>query len=116
MDSNTTNERNVKPNPQEIDLLKLVRKIWNSRNLILKVCGIGTLIGLIINFGTPKEYTASTLIAPEGYRRSSSSGIGALASMADIDISSSSTTERDAIYPSLYPSIANSTFLSRRTN
>ena len=44
MDSNTTNERNVKPNPQEIDLLKLVRKIWNSRNLILKVCGIGTLI------------------------------------------------------------------------
>jgi len=50
MDSNTTNERNVKPNPQEIDLLKLVRKIWNSRNLILKVCGIGTLIGLIINF------------------------------------------------------------------
>lgn len=109
MDSNTTNERNVKPNPQEIDLLKLVRKIWNSRNLILKVCGIGTLIGLIINFGTPKEYTASTLIAPEGYRRSSSSGIGALASMADIDISSSSTTERDAIYPSLYPSIVNST-------
>ena len=117
MDSNTTNERNVKPNPQEIDLLKLVRKIWNSRNLILKVCGIGTLIGLIINFGTPKEYTASTLIAPEGYRRSSSSGIGALASMADIDISSSSTTERDAIYPSLYPSIANSIpFLIRLFN
>lgn len=117
MDSNTTNERNVKPNPQEIDLLKLVRKIWNSRNLILKVCGIGTLIGLIINFGTPKEYTASTLVAPEGYRRSSSSGIGALAGMADIDISSSSTTERDAIYPSLYPSIANSTpFLIRLFN
>ena len=48
MDSNTTNERNVKPNPQEIDLLKLVRKIWNSRNLILKVCGIGAVVGLII--------------------------------------------------------------------
>lgn len=116
MNSNITNKENVKPLPQEqeIDLLELAKKVWNSRRLILKVCGTGTLIGLIIGFSTPKEYTASTLIAPEGYRRSSSSGMSALADMADIDISSSTTTERDAIYPSLYPAIVNSTpFLIR---
>ncbi|EKU89458.1 Wzz/FepE/Etk N-terminal domain-containing protein [Bacteroides oleiciplenus] len=119
MNSNTANEENVKPLPQEqeIDLLELAKKVWNSRKLILKVCGIGTLIGLIIGLSTPKEYTASTLIAPEGYRKSSSSGMNALADMADIDISSSTTTERDAIYPSLYPSIVNSTpFLIRLFN
>ncbi|WP_303209237.1 Wzz/FepE/Etk N-terminal domain-containing protein [Bacteroides oleiciplenus] len=119
MNSNTANEENVKPLPQEqeIDLLELAKKVWNSRKLILKVCGIGTLIGLIIGLSTPKEYTASTLIAPEGYRKSSSSGMSALADMADIDISSSTTTERDAIYPSLYPSIVNSTpFLIRLFN
>lgn len=119
MNSNTANEANVKPLPQEqdIDLLELAEKVWNSRKLILKVCGIGTLIGLIIGLSTPKEYTASTLIAPEGYRKSSSSGMSALADMADIDISSSTTTERDAIYPSLYPSIVNSTpFLIRLFN
>lgn len=119
MNSNTANEENVKPLPQEqeIDLLELAKKVWNSRKLILKVCGIGTLIGLIIGLSTPEEYTASTLIAPEGYRKSSSSGMSALADMADIDISSSTTTERDAIYPSLYPSIVNSTpFLIRLFN
>lgn len=93
-----------------VDLQGLIRKIRVSKKLIFKVCGIGTFIGIIIVFGTPKEYTASTLIVPETTRRSSSSGISALADMADIDMgSSSSTTERDAIYPSLYPSIVNST-------
>ena len=116
MNNNTTNEGNIKLFPQEheIDLLVLMKKVHNSRKLILKVCGIGIFIGLIIGFSIPKEYTASTLIAPEGYRRSASSGMSALANITDIDIRSSTTTERDAIYPSLYPSIVNSTpFLIR---
>ena len=95
---------------QEINLLELVKKVWDSRKLILRMCGIGAVVGLVIGFSTPKEYTASTLIVPERTRRSSSSGISALVDMADIDIgTSSTTTERDAIYPSLYPSIVNST-------
>lgn len=116
MDNNTTNKENIQsfPQEQEIDLLALGKNVWNSRKLILKVCGIGTIIGLIMGFSVPKEYTASTLIAPEGYRRGASSGMSALANIADIDISSSPTTDRDAIYPSLYPTIVNSTpFLIR---
>ena len=93
----------------EIDLLEQIRKIRVFQKLIFKACTLGAVVGIFIGLGTPKEYTASTLVAPEGYRRSSSSGISALADMADIDIGSSSTTERDAIYPSLYPSIAKST-------
>lgn len=96
----------------------VIRKVWTFRKQIFKACGIGAAIGMIILLGTPKEYTASTLIVPERTRRSSSSGISALVDMADIDIgTSSTTTERDAIYPSLYPSIANSTpFLIRLFN
>ncbi|WP_294614806.1 chain-length determining protein [uncultured Bacteroides sp.] len=102
---------------QEIVWLKLVRKIQISQNIILKAFGIGTVIGLVIAFGTPKEYTASTLIVPEGYGRSASSGMSALADMAGVDISSSSIMGRDAIYPSLYPAIVNSTpFLVRLFN
>ena len=94
--------------------LELLRKVWASRKLILKVCGIGAIVGIVVILGTPKEYTASTLIAPESIRRGSSSGMSMLADVADIDMSSSSTTERDAIYPSLYPAIVNSTpFLIR---
>ena len=111
MNSSTINTENVElfSQGQEVDLLGIIKKIYNFRKLLLKACCIGAILGIIMAFSIPKEYTANTLIAPEGYRRSSSSGISALADMADIDISSSSATERDAIYPSLYPSIVSST-------
>lgn len=110
MNSNTTNEGNkIQPvQEQEIDLLELAKKVWDARKLILKVCGIGAVIGLVIAFSTPKEYTSKILIAPESTGKSSSSGsMNALAAMAGINIGSSSG--RDAIYPDLYPDIVSST-------
>lgn len=115
-EEHTSNEENGTQFPQKQmqNVPELLQKVWTSRKLLLKACAIGAVIGIVIGIGTPKEYTASTLIVPESTRRSSSSGIGALADMADIDLNSSSATERDAIYPSLYPAIVNSTpFLIR---
>lgn len=96
------------PHEKEIDWLELFRRIRASKGLILKTCGIGATIGIIIASGTPKTYTASTLVAHEGTRSRSFSGISALADMTD-DMNSSVTAERDALYPSLYPAIVNST-------
>lgn len=109
MNSNTTNEENKLQSvqEQEIDLLELAKKVWDSRKLILKVCGIGAVIGLVIAFSTPKEYTSKILIAPESTTKSSSSGMSALAAMAGVSLGSSSG--RDAIYPDLYPDIVSST-------
>lgn len=110
MNSNTTNDELDKKylsRKPVIDWLGLARNAWVSRKLILKVCSIGAIVGMVVGFGIPKEYTASILIAPEGYSKSSSSDMGALAAMAGINLSPS--TDRDAIYPSLYPSIVNST-------
>lgn len=98
----------------KIDSLEISRKIWNHKIFVLKICGIGTIIGIVIALGTPQEYTASTLIVPEGFNRRSSSGMSTLAGMAGFALGSSTTTDRDAIYPSLYPIIVNSTpFLIR---
>lgn len=92
---------------QEIDLLELAKKVWDSRMLVLKVCGIGAVIGLVVAFSIPKEYTAEILIAPESSgKKSVSSGMGALAAMAGVNIGSSSGS--DAIYPDLYPDIVSS--------
>lgn len=107
---NEINEENAKPLPQkqDFDFRKLVIEVWASRKLILKVCAIGAIVGLIINFGTPKEYTANILITPESSsRRAPSSSVSALASMAGVNLGSASGV--DAIYPSLYPDIVNST-------
>ena len=112
INSGTSNKENMTQYPwkQAWTAPVVIRKVWTFRKQLFKACGIGAAIGMIILLGTPKEYTASTLIVPEHTRRSSSSGISALVDMADIDIgTSSTTTERDAIYPSLYPSIVNST-------
>lgn len=117
MNVNTANEVNGKQlsRKQEIDWVELLRKVWTSRKLILKLCGIGAVIGLVVAFGTPKEYTAKIFIAPEGYSKSSASGMDALAAMAGI--ASSPSVNRDAIYPSLYTNIIHSTpFLIRLFN
>ena len=111
MNKNTTDKKQPY-SKKKIDWLKLFRTVWASRKLILKVCSIGAVIGIIIALGTPKEYTAKIFIAPESTRRSSFSGMDALADMAGVD--SKSLIDRDAIYPSLYPKIINSTpFLIR---
>lgn len=118
MNTNTTNDgmdgKYFPSKKRKIDPPELVRKIRGSGKLILKACGMGAVAGLVIAFGTPKEYTASTLIVPEGYSRSSSSRMSALADMAGVGMASPSTAGRDAIYPSLYPAIVHSTpFLVR---
>lgn len=98
---------------QEIDWRKNILKVWAFRKLILKICSVGTVAGIFIALGIPKEYTASTLVAHESTRRRSSLGADGLAAMTNIDINSSTTTS-NAIYPPLYPAIINSTpFLIR---
>ena len=55
MNSNTINERKDMRPPssqeQEINLLELVKKVWDSRKLILRMCGIGAIVGLVIEIG-----------------------------------------------------------------
>lgn len=93
---------------QEIDLLELAMKLWNNKKMILKWCGIGTLIGIVVAFSIPKEYTTTVKLAPEvaGSAKGGMGGLGALASMAGINVGSGATT--DAVYPTLYPDIVSS--------
>ena len=101
---------------QKIDWLEMFRKICASRRLLLKVCGIGAVVGLIIALSIPKEYTASTLVAHEGTRSRSFSDIRELANITP-GMSASIATDRDALFPSLYSTIVRSTpFLLQLSN
>lgn len=106
MENNT-----IQPTPesgeQEIDLLELLQKLWAGRRLILKWCTVGAVIGLIIAFSIPKEYTTTVKLAPEIQgNKSNLGGLGSLASMAGINMGSMNST--DAVYPELYPDIVQS--------
>lgn len=102
--------QNITSRPQgepEIDLLELALKIWVERKFILKSCGYAVIVGLIIAFSIPKEYTATATIAPEMSDGKSGGGLSSLAAMAGINMNTSSSV--DAIYPDLYPDIVAST-------
>lgn len=90
-------------------LWESARSVWTHRKTVLKACGVGAVIGIIIASGTPKEYTASLFVVHERSRRSSTSGMSEAADAEDFEISAAPASERDAIYPSLYPLITKST-------
>ena len=52
------------PEEQEIDLIELAQKVWASRKLVFKACGIAALVGLVVAFSIPKEYSTSVTLAP----------------------------------------------------
>ncbi|MBD5190240.1 MAG: chain-length determining protein [Bacteroidales bacterium] len=89
----------------EINLLELGEKLWAQKKKIAIWSLIGAVVGLIIAFSIPKEYTAVVKVAPETNSSKISSGLGALASMAGI---SSQSNSSDAVYPDLYPDVVNS--------
>lgn len=92
---------------QEIDLVELARKLWNERKLILKSCGWAALIGLVVGFSIPKEYTTTVTLAPEsGTSKSMSGGLSALAGLAGISLGDMQSA--DALSPTLYPDIVKS--------
>ena len=100
-------QQNKHPQEEEIDLLELALKVWAERKWILKCCGYAVIVGLVIAFSIPKEYTATATIAPELSDGKSGGGLSSLAAMAGINMNASSSA--DAIYPDLYPDIVSST-------
>lgn len=93
---------------KEIDLVELVTKLWAQRKklIIWSVCG--AVLGLIIAFSIPREYTTDVKLAPEvNDTKATSGGLSALASMAGLNTASSNGL--DAVYPQLYPDVVSST-------
>ena len=108
MDENT--KLNI-PEEQEIDLVELARKVWANRRLVFKWCGIAVIVGLMVAFSIPKEYTTTVTLAPETTDGSRSlGGLSALAGMAGISVGG--TEGGDALFPELYPDIVSSTGFS----
>lgn len=99
---------------QDIDIFEVAHKLWCKRIFIIKGAGIATLIGLIIAFSIPKEYTTYVKLSAEKTDRRSGGNLGALAAMAGINLSG---TAGNAITEEIYPDIVQSTpFLTNLFN
>lgn len=107
-DEKYNNEDFQDQDEKEIDLLELFGKLWQAKRTLIWAGVIGMVVGVVIAFSIPKQYTTDMKLAPEvsGGNKSTSGGLGALASMAGINLNSGSGT--DAVNPMLYPEIVSS--------
>ena len=85
MDTINEIKRQELPEEQEIDLIELAQKLWKERKFLLKGCGIAVVVGLIVAFSIPKEYTTTVKLAPETQDAAKKSSLGGLAAMAGIN-------------------------------
>lgn len=92
----------------EIDLMEYARKLWKARKLLLKVAGIATIVGLVVAFTTPKEYTVNVSLAPELGNSRRSNSLSSIASMLGVG-GMSMGGETDALNVTLYPNVVSST-------
>lgn len=92
---------------QEIDLMEYARQLWAARKVLLKAAGIGAVVGLIIAFSVPKQYTVEVTLSPESGKSSggSLSGMAAMLGIGGMSLGS----EADALNVSLFPDIVAST-------
>lgn len=92
---------------KEIDLIDLGKKLWQERKFILKISLVGLVVGIIVAFSIPKEYTTTVILAPEANSGNTTGSAGALAAMAGINLGGSGAD--GDIAPDLYPNIIEST-------
>ena len=92
----------------EIDLIALVKTIWNGRKTIYYSIGVAVFIGLIIAFASPKKYTATATLLPSAEKESRNlGGLGAIAGMAGINLNSM-FGQSPGIPAEIYPQVVNS--------
>ncbi|WP_436514885.1 Wzz/FepE/Etk N-terminal domain-containing protein [Ekhidna sp. To15] len=103
-------------NGEELDLLELIRSIWERKIYLLKVVFIFAVIGLIIAFTSKVEYETQCRLLPENEEGGLSSlgGLGGLAGLAGINLDMG---ESNGLSTQLYPEILKSTpFLTKLIN
>ena len=100
-------EKEKKPSQKTADFVELIRMLWDNRRRLIMNCFWGGILSIIVAFSIPKEFKSEVVIAPEISNAMSglAGGLGALASMAGINMD----TEEEAIYPQLYPQIVSTT-------
>ena len=92
----------------EIDIVVLLKTVFNSRRFVIKVTILFAFIGVILSVVSPTKYTASSTFVPQLSEGRTNPSLGGLASLAGINLSAIIGSQPQEIPPSLYPQIAES--------
>lgn len=93
MENNIQNQQN-QFQEEEIDIMALVKRLWEKKVFIIKVTCIFAVLGVFVAIFSPKEFTASCVVVPETKGGAFSGGsLGGLSAMVGINLGASSGGE-----------------------
>jgi uncharacterized protein involved in exopolysaccharide biosynthesis len=92
----------------EIDLMDILKRIWDGRATILKITAVFFILGILYAFTTPNEYSSTVKLLPEVQQQNSLGRLGGLAAQFGLGGSVVGATN-DVLPPQIYPEILNST-------
>ena len=94
-------------NPEEIDLIELLKTLWKSKKLIAKITSFFVILGILVSLLSPISYTASSSFIPQsGQAGSGSSNLSGVASLVGINLGGALSGSE--IPPAIYPQILES--------
>ena len=106
MQENLNNTPIGQEEEEGIDIMALVKSLWDGRKTVI-ICTIAfMLLGLVAALTMKREYSVSTVMVPQLNSKSSSSSLSSLASLAGFDLSSMSSSAE--LSPLIYPQIVSS--------
>lgn len=101
------NRNNTPTSEQEeggIDIMAMVRNLWDGRKTILICLGIFIVLGLVAALSMKRSYSVTTVMVPQ--MGDNKSALGGLAALAGFDMGG--TTSNGELSPLIYPQIVNS--------
>lgn len=93
-------------NPEVIDLREVAKKIWARRKLMTIALIIAFVLACVWILPQPRYYTAEVTLAPEMENIAGGGGLADIAASFGFDVGGG--TSSDAIYPTLYPDLMQS--------
>lgn len=102
------NEKNTIPVETEesgIDIIAIIRQLWDGRKTIFITLGIFIVLGLAAAITMKRSYTVQTVMVPQLNSRQNNS-LGSLAALMGIDLGVQASTAD--LSPLVYPEIVNS--------
>ena len=107
MEENPTIQNNVNNVPEEegIDIIALLKGLWDGRKTIIICTAVFIVLGLVAALTMKRTYTVSSTMVPQMASKSNSS-LSSLASLAGIDLGMTNTGAD--LSPLVYPQIVSS--------
>jgi len=105
MDENKTFNAPQEEEEGGIDIMALVRSLWDGRKTVIIVTAVFIVLGLIAALTMKRTYTVSTTMVPQMSSRSNSS-LGSLAALAGVDLGMNNSAAD--LSPLIYPQIVSS--------